>query len=242
MLQTSFLLYQCLHGLGHALMIYTADRLPFALALCDDLTGVWAQHSCDGGVFMQNFNPPDALSPFQSTYIKPSDPIYPCNAVPVGDKLYCYMQITQNMLNLNHDDLAKVAPLCLRAERGWVGICYQSFGRDVSGFTQYQPRAALADCRLAGRYLGDCVFAVVRDYTNNDGNGTRAAGLCALSPAQVRGICYYGMGTILQTIEPAGSGLHQACQALAPAYLNECLGYLTPGERALLASAPANAI
>src|SRR5262249_47433158 len=44
--------YQCVHGLGHGLMLYTRYDLPEALKLCHKLDTDFNQTSCTGGVFM----------------------------------------------------------------------------------------------------------------------------------------------------------------------------------------------
>jgi hypothetical protein len=54
---TDYLAYQCVHGLGHGLMIYTGYNLPLSLETCDELATEWDQSSCSGGVFMENVTP-----------------------------------------------------------------------------------------------------------------------------------------------------------------------------------------
>jgi cytochrome c553 len=39
--KTYFLLYQCVHGLGHGLMIYSLNDLPYSLKVCDRLATAW---------------------------------------------------------------------------------------------------------------------------------------------------------------------------------------------------------
>src|SRR5215813_10903651 len=46
--------FQCLHGLGHALMFFTENDLETSLKGCDALIDTWSQESCYGGVFMEN--------------------------------------------------------------------------------------------------------------------------------------------------------------------------------------------
>ena len=48
--------YQCLHGLGHGLMITTGYNLPVSLQVCDHLADEWESSSCNGGVFMENIS------------------------------------------------------------------------------------------------------------------------------------------------------------------------------------------
>jgi hypothetical protein len=49
-----WLLFQCVHGMGHGLaMVYSHD-LPKMLAGCDLLSDAWEQEGCYGGSFMEN--------------------------------------------------------------------------------------------------------------------------------------------------------------------------------------------
>ena len=50
----SFQRYNCLHGLGHGLIIQFRYDLLKSLAFCDALPGSWDRESCYGGVFMEN--------------------------------------------------------------------------------------------------------------------------------------------------------------------------------------------
>lgn len=49
-----FLLFQCLHGLGHGLTMIYGHHLPRALEGCDFLEESWDRESCYGGAFMEN--------------------------------------------------------------------------------------------------------------------------------------------------------------------------------------------
>ena len=80
-----FLLYQCVHGLGHGLMIYSGDDLPWSLKTCHKLLTDFDRVSCTGGVFMQNLDTTMGTSRYLST----KNPIYPCDTVAESDKVYC---------------------------------------------------------------------------------------------------------------------------------------------------------
>jgi len=49
-----FLLFQCLHGMGHGLTMLYGYHLPRALEGCDLLMSSWDRESCYGGAFMEN--------------------------------------------------------------------------------------------------------------------------------------------------------------------------------------------
>jgi hypothetical protein len=49
-----WVLFQCLHGMGHGLTMFYGHHLPRALEGCDLLDARWDQQSCYGGAFMEN--------------------------------------------------------------------------------------------------------------------------------------------------------------------------------------------
>ena len=136
------MLYQCVHGLGHGLMIYTQYDLPLSLKICDGLADRWDQSSCTGGIFMENLQSSLGIV---SPWLKKGDPLYPCDIVASRDKLYCYLMVTSRILPVVHYDFRKAAAWCRRAESRWVATCFQSFGRDASGFSVQNPRKIVQD-------------------------------------------------------------------------------------------------
>jgi hypothetical protein len=236
-LATTFQLYQCLHGLGHGVMIFSGDNLPWALGMCDKLADSWSEQSCSGGVFMQNFNLPDKLSPFQSTYVSDKNLLYPCTWVRAKYKFYCYLQITQHILYATGYDWKKTAAWCGKAPKPWAGICLQSFGRDASGASHYDAAAADGYCKLIDGEAdkAQCIYGVARDFANNDAGGKRAAGFCNLqSEGTLRGFCFYAVGTILDTLGKPKSWMTSTCSALAGGYAAECTGKLNRSEYDLI--------
>jgi hypothetical protein len=72
--------FQCLHGLGHAVMYFTGYQLRQALGICDQLQDRWSQRSCYGGVFMENVS---SATP-ERRDVSPTDYHYPCNTLDPG--------------------------------------------------------------------------------------------------------------------------------------------------------------
>jgi hypothetical protein len=216
----TFLLYQCVHGLGHGLMIYSGDDLPYSLKVCDRLTTSFDQVACTGGVFMQNL----ATGMVTSRYIRAKDPIYPCTIVSTKHKYYCYLQVTERILQVVGYNWAKVAAWCRRSERGWAATCFQSMGRDASGFSEYHPAKTLSICAQAGDMAGECIYGAARDYGNNYAGGREAAGLCRLADTRYQARCYEGIGTILGALHMYEQGRRAACAAVTPKrYERDCL-------------------
>jgi hypothetical protein len=212
---SSFVRYQCVHGLGHGLMIYSGNDLPYSLRVCDALPTVWDQQSCTGGVFMQNFLPgPMSLAP--TKWISAKDLLYPCDAVAPRDKLYCYLMVTSRILPKVHYAWSKAAVWCKLAERDWVRTCFQSLGRDASGFERQRGRPIVAICRIATTMANECIYGAARDITANDAGGQRAAQLCRLAPVGVRAYCFQGIGSILGGFKKLSADRRAACDAVTP--------------------------
>jgi mono/diheme cytochrome c family protein len=216
---TIFVQYQCIHGLGHGLMIYSAGDLFYSLRVCDSLSTGWDRQSCTGGVFMQSFLPPTPgmqMATMQMTLRQSRDLIYPCNAVSAADKLYCYLQITSRILPRVHYNWLLAANWCRRSERGWIRTCYQSLGRDVSGFTREDSKRITLLCRSARSYADECLYGAVRDVTSNDANGRRAGRLCGLRTALDARRCFEGIGSILGGLANSRDGRRALCDESVP--------------------------
>ncbi|HEY1538587.1 MAG TPA: c-type cytochrome [Solirubrobacteraceae bacterium] len=208
-----FLLYQCMHGLGHGLMIYTGYDMPLSLKTCDGLQDNFDQVSCSGGVFMENFNSSYGVV---SKYLKASDPIYPCDSVAERYKAQCYGLVTANLLRVDDYDQKKTAEGCLRSEPAWVETCFESYGRDVSGIAGKSAAKALASCKLApGKHQGDCIYGVSREIVNSDAGGERGARFCSKAPARYRSRCYSGVGSVMAAIVTQPAKLRASCRTLS---------------------------
>ena len=212
---TTWLAYQCVHGLGHGLMITSSYDLPFSLSVCDRLSTSWDQISCTGGVFMENISSSYGV---KSRWLRDDNLVYPCNTVANRHKQYCYLMVTSRILQANGYDWRKAARICRTVERGWVDTCFESFGRDASGYTRQTPARILPLCRIAEEHERQCLYAAARDMTSNYGNGVRAATLCERARASMRERCFYGIGTILETQAQGAS-----CRRLNKRYANACL-------------------
>jgi cytochrome c553 len=219
--KTYFLLYQCVHGLGHGLMIYSLNDLPYSLGVCDHLATAWDRTSCTGGVFMQNFLPgPMQIAP--TKWLSKQDLLYPCDKVRDRDKLYCYLMVTSRILPVVHYDFRKAAAWCRRAETGWVATCFQSFGRDASGYSVQNPRKIVQLCHLAGSMERECIYGGSRDLTSNDAGPTRAIRMCLLAPTATRSYCFYGIGTILGGFANEAAARRAKCSPVPAAYRRNC--------------------
>ncbi len=193
--RVSWLAYQCVHGLGHGLMISSGLDLKLSLEICNKLATSWDQQSCQGGVFMENISTSYGT---KSQWLKDDDLIYPCNAIKEGDKLYCYLMVTSRILNANGYNWEATAKLCQGGEKNWVKVCFRSFGRDASGSSRTNNAEILRKCNISASYggLAGCVIGAAADITANDTSGSRTAQFCQTVPGELQATCYWSLGTV----------------------------------------------
>lgn len=218
--RNDFIAYQCVHGLGHGLMIFTDYDMPLSLETCDALKTQWDQTSCTGGVFMENLQTSYGTT---SRWLRDGEPLYPCTAVAERHKLYCYLMVTSRILDVVGGDWQRTVDWCRRAEKNWVATCFQSLGRDASGRSVQNTAEILRICGLAGGMEGECIYGAARDITSMDAGARRSAGLCSEAPGTWRTLCFNGIGTILGGLSAEAAPRRQACQAAVPKeYLGDC--------------------
>jgi hypothetical protein len=167
--------FQCLHGLGHALMFFSRYQLLPSLEACDALPEDWSQSSCYGGVFMENvFN----ATP-ESRDLSPTDYHYPCNKLADKYRGECYGMQTSRMTEMG---LAtdKLFEECAKAG-DFLERCILSIGRDLSNDVRLgQMRATAQKCELvAGPSRLACMHGVVYALIDNTWDGRYAMPFCA---------------------------------------------------------------
>ncbi|HEU6444823.1 MAG TPA: c-type cytochrome [Gaiellaceae bacterium] len=218
---SSFVYYQCVHGLGHGLMLYTLYDLPAALRLCHKLVTSFDRVSCSGGVFMENQQSSYGIT---SKWLKQDDLIYPCQIVGREDKTYCYLLVTSQILPRVGWDWKKAADWCRRSEPDFVHLCFQSYGRDASGNSRQDPAKTRDLCANAGSGEEECIFGAVRDILNTDPSDLGATRLCELAKPAHRAHCAYGIGSIVAVKHTDAEAKRADCRRFLPGrYFADCL-------------------
>jgi hypothetical protein len=221
---TPWVVYGCLHGLGHGLMIATGLNLPIALEVCSRLGRWWDRDACRGGAFMENISTSYGV---RSIFLRDDDPVYPCNWVAHEGKRRCYMNVTSRVLPLVGDDWERTAEICSAVETDYVPLCFKSFGRDASSRSGRDPEEIAELCEIARPYghEGECVSAAAFDITANFASGASARVFCDSVHSGVRGSCFYGLGTVLGRFRMSAEARVLDCEALTtePSLVAECL-------------------
>jgi hypothetical protein len=220
---TDFLRFNCLHGLGHAAMSLTKYNLQQALDKCDTLTMEWDQSSCYGGVFMENVVTLWEGNDFLTTY-KKDDHLYPCTGLAEKYLVQCYLMQSSVILIKNRYDFAEAFTECDGAQPRYMSTCYQSLGREVSGFTLRSTPKSLELCGLARaemRYA--CIVGAAKNFVDFFGRIDEGAGLCQAADAGVKQACYFAIGEEAGVLHTDMAGRRADCMKIESQYLDACL-------------------
>jgi len=222
-----FLLFQCLHGLGHGLTMFYAHHLPRALKDCDLLTESWDRDSCYGGAFMENIvaasdahhmaaeehavPATEALEPWEP--LRADDPLYPCSVLDARYQVACYMMQTSAMLRQNGDDIGDAAASCETAPEDLRKTCFQSLGRDISSHTLQDVGDGLHECgRVSEEYRGWCYVGLVKNFVDLTATTDAGFHFCTRVEDAYRAQCHHAMGEEIAVLFGSEESRRGACR------------------------------
>lgn len=202
--------FQCLHGLGHALLYFNRYQLVSTLEACDALPNGWSQSSCYGGVFMENIsNATPELRDLSAT-----DYHYPCNQIPAKYRGDCYVMQTSRMSEMGLGT-EKIFQECAKSGEHRFQ-CGLSAGRDLSNYVRLgQIESTAQKCQAAGgEAKRACVQGVVYALIDNTWDGRYAMPFCAaLGNEQDQSECYReSLGYLKGTFGKSPTELAKDCQ------------------------------
>jgi hypothetical protein len=167
--------YQCLHGLGHAILFFSSYQLQSSLDICDALGDDWSRSSCYGGVCMENVS--NATN--EKKNFSPTDYHAPCNQLADQYRQECYIMQTSRMMEMGLST-EQMLQECAKAGPYRVA-CTVSIGRDLSNEARAgQPRSVAQTCELVqDKSRVACMEGVVYALVDNTWDGRYAMPFCA---------------------------------------------------------------
>ncbi len=242
--------FQCLHGIGHGLVILYEHDLIKGLAGCDLLEDAWDRASCHGGAFMENVT--NATHPHHAaltaalagghdehashadhgaTAAEPFRPFdrddlhYPCTIVEEHHKSACYGMQTSVMLYLNEYDFGAAAEACDGAPETYRATCHQSLGRDASGFANRDIKELNRLCAQDRSELApNCYVGAAKAVIDWAGQPSEGMRFCrAVAGEENRARCYFAVGQQIGVIVSDREKRRAACTEAGGRYRDACL-------------------
>ncbi len=122
-------LEQCIHGVGHAIMIAKNYELFDSLLLCDELS--IQRSTCYGGVFMENF-PQSSSTDLPSKYLPTtSDKLYPCDKLAQNYQEQCYIFLTIYHNHIGLGNWSETSKFCQSIPESAQDECFGAIGSSV---------------------------------------------------------------------------------------------------------------
>lgn len=215
--------FQCLHGLGHAVVFSVGHNLPLALELCDTIPDAWGRRSCHGGAFMENITGVER----ERRMVRSGDPHYPCSIVGTQYRAACYGMQTSWMLE-DGVRLDMIPTLCREAGDARLS-CFQSLGRDYSPRARQEGSKVYAD--LCAGFADDereaCIKGAIYALADHTWDGRYAYPFCAaLDDPAVRSQCFsLAHGHLRGSLEQPREKLASNCRQYVPD-ISECRAQL----------------
>lgn len=187
----SFTHYNCVHGLGHGVMLNLDGDLFGSIPYCETLPDRWELSSCVGGAIMEN-----VVSAQQGiqTDLRTDDLIYPCNVIGEDYVDECFaMQTSWMLYNLGYEDenFAEAFAICDTVQPDMVDNCYRSMGRDISGSSLLEVSRVVRLCSLGDpAYQEECFVGASLNAVYNDHGTAMATALCEAIPTRMQDACY----------------------------------------------------
>jgi len=194
----SFTHYNCLHGVGHGVMLRLNSDLFASFPYCERYTDEWELRSCVSGAFMENvvsgqqvqlLNTEGIYSDSEPT-LSETDLMFPCTAL---DKYLedCYNMQTSWVLWNNGRDYADGFTRCDGVQSDYVPVCYRSMGRDISGDSLVDPDTIVNLCTLGQPELHiECYIGGMLNAIFNYNDTAVATVICDMLPAEHTETCY----------------------------------------------------
>ena len=187
----SFTHYNCVHGLGHGVMLNLDGDLFGSIPYCEALPDHWELSSCVGGALMENVVSAQQGIPAD---LRTDDLIYPCNVIGEDYVDECFaMQTSWMLYQLGYADenFAEAFAICDGVRQDMVDNCYRSMGRDVSGSSLLEVSRIVRLCSLGDPdYQEECYVGASLNAVYNDHGTAMATALCEAIPARVQDACY----------------------------------------------------
>jgi len=241
-INTSWLRFQCVHGIGHGLVQTYTMNLPRALFGCDMLGNPWDAESCYGGAFMEfivggrgqshhahvaaatdsGSASADTFPPFKVR--EPTDLLYPCSVLPQKYHRACYQMQAGLVVERTGLDFVKVALVCDTAPRPMKKVCYQGIGTYVSGVTNREPNEAIRLCSQGStQYRAFCFIGLVKNFVDVTANTDDGLALCRmLGAADIATACYVAVGEEASILYMAMEKRAEVCAKVESRYSNAC--------------------
>jgi hypothetical protein len=178
-----------MHGLGHGLMFFSKNDVPWSLKHCRLLPNSFSQVKCSEGVFMENFEADEESHP--SKYLFPNDPAKICRLQKTDFRLTCYFYYPRYYLRIHENDFEGLRQSCLLLPTvDDRNICITGVGSAAMKSFIADPLRATRECTpLEGDLRQSCVRGLVSYLMVHFASSKQGEKFCATLPLSDQETC-----------------------------------------------------
>ena len=149
---------------------------------------------------------------------------YPCSLFDERYGYECYRIQTALILYLNHGSLPAAAQACDHAPPVFRSACYQSLGRDITSYADYERVRAVQYCGIGNTTLRAWCYVGVANTLIDEGAKPEAGfAVCrGLTDAGYRKICFTDLGEMLISLVATPAEREHWCALPADADRRAC--------------------
>ncbi|HWH08960.1 MAG TPA: CopD family protein, partial [Candidatus Thermoplasmatota archaeon] len=203
----------CIHGVGHGILLRTEFNLNATLVLCDALTREADRRDCHQGVFMENLDSYIANRTGVSResasghgdhhggahgVADPANHAYPCDAVPEAYWKACWTYQPALLLHFNGNNLAGAARECstLAPNVNMSHACLAGLGGMLAFGAGSDPARGAARCSVSLTREGEgaCLRGFMGTLVAAGADPKPGLATCAQVADPVKDACYEGLG------------------------------------------------
>jgi len=199
--EKSRIYYECVHGIGHAMMFIIDGDLPYSLKLCDSLKLVSEREACYSGVFMESSSSSTNIF-HPSRFVKEDDPMYPCNVLDDKYLNICYAYQSSYFSIITNSDWRKTIELCNAVPNDYRRLCFRMIGSNQVGYTRNLD-VMKKNCDLISEpELKDvCVQGIVGSLGGRYSDPSLIIQFCSIVDSENKKSCYRQMGYEISWID-----------------------------------------
>jgi hypothetical protein len=247
----------CFHGLGHGVLAYNEYELPLAVKMCE-MSGTQRREyeECVGGAIMEmigGVHDPEVWQEKVKKYFKESDPLYPCNAefMPERVRGMCYTYLTPHLFTSAGGDLGSPTPrdfekaftYCEPLSGSDRQVCFAGFGKEFVVLAQERDIRAIDKmsdkqlskvyewCSLARPEDGEaaCVGSALSSiFWGGENDPAASVRFCSLAPVETRSECFDALfGNAVSYLHPTDPARAAICDTVPNDLKESCVRKLS---------------
>lgn len=211
--ETGFHQYNCLHGVGHGLLIATGD-LDDSTHACRHIDGDARVRACYSGVMMEAVSP-TAQGP--TAWTRADDPEYPCNVVKGDEKGPCYESSGARMVAHRGGRWSIAVRDCETIDPSYRQTCIYAMGTEAADVSRWDARRTIGLCRLLSRAdRATCLAGAAAATIANYGEIQPGIDVCERARTPGDDACLRGVANFIALLAEDRDEARRTCRDLLP--------------------------